>query len=130
QYFIWYSSTVDFAVGALEVEEMRANSRESSATGGSAGVALANAYIELGMCLALLGEIERAREAFAQARERYRNPFGRALTIDAEFASFNLPYFADQPDLLDREAAESLRHVTSAIDEGVVLGGIYSLASV
>lgn len=99
---------------------------QTSSLGPESGIA--NVYPALGLCYAVLGEVEQSRAAFARARHLHRNPFALALTIDGEVVALTLPYLVDHPQLLERQAEESVRCLTNAVEAGIALEGIYSVA--
>jgi DNA-binding CsgD family transcriptional regulator len=89
----------------------------------------ANVHAALGLGFAYLGEVDRAREAFARASQLHRNPFARGLAIDSESIMVTLPYLIDQPLVLDQQVREVSRCLATSVDAGIASDDVYSMAS-
>ena len=113
------------ALTRLQDDEASDGSDESitsSATG------TANVYTALGLCYAVLGQVDRARDAFARASRLHRNPFARGLTIDTEAVLVTRAYLLDQPWLLDEQVREGSFCLTTSVEAGIASGEAYSFA--
>ena len=124
-----YDKAMDQARGLLG-GRLSPNDEGSDPLLPTSSAGLANAYTALGICYGALGHIERAGEAFSRARNLHRNPFALALTIDAELMMVTLPYCMDEPDVLESQAQAANRRIEDAIESGIAVEGVYSMAGV